>query len=309
MSKIYRIMATLGLATALFSTFVKADELPSAAPSEKSQETKSQEISSEDVLKISETLGYLIQKQLNMPGFKFDLDSIIKGMRNGVEGKSAPLTDKEYEEKIAIIQKIAMTQLAEQNLKAAEDFLAKNAKEAHVVEIEPNRLQYLVLKEGQGATVQAGDTPLINYTGKFIDGTVFGSSEELGNPVPLPLDQTIPGFSKGLQGMKEGEKRRLFIHPTLGYGTMGHLPPNSLLILEVEVVKANSPKVSEADEETELMPLALEDEENFDDLEDHDSDAEEEEENSTEHSSLKSEIKAPVQSTPNHPRTDQRHRG
>jgi len=69
---------------------------------------------------------------------------------------------------------------------------------------------------------------------------VFGSSEETGGPITIPLDQTIPGFSKGLVGMKEGEKRRLFVHPDLGYGTMGQLPPNELLIFDIEVVKADT---------------------------------------------------------------------
>jgi len=82
---------------------------------------------------------------------------------------------------------------------------------------------------------------LINYTGKYIDGTVFGSSETAGGPITVPIDQTIPGFSKGIVGMKEGEKRRLFVHPDMGYGTTGQLPPNSMLIFDIEVVKATSP--------------------------------------------------------------------
>ncbi len=56
----------------------------------------------------------------------------------------------------------------------------------------------------------------------------------------IPLDQTIQGFNLGIAGMKEGEKRRLFVHPELGYGTTGHLPPNSLLIFDIEVVKADN---------------------------------------------------------------------
>lgn len=63
----------------------------------------------------------------------------------------------------------------------------------------------------------------------------------------ISLDETIPGFNKGLIGMKEGEKRTLFIHPDYGYGTSGYLPPNSLLTFEVELIKANSPKSVETD--------------------------------------------------------------
>src|SRR5262249_32953701 len=95
-------------------------------------------------------------------------------------------------------------------------------------------------REGTGPAVESHSSPKIHYTGKYQDGTVFGTSEEMGGPITIPLDQTIPGFSKGITGMKEGEKRRLFVHPDLGYGTTGQLPPNELLIFDIEVVKANS---------------------------------------------------------------------
>ena len=85
----------------------------------------------------------------------------------------------------------------------------KNKKEHGVVEVVPGKLQYLIIKEGTGATVEPHSSPKIHYTGKYQDGTVFGTSEEMGGPITIPLDQTIPGFSKGIMGMKEGEKRRL----------------------------------------------------------------------------------------------------
>ena len=149
--------------------------------------------------------------------------------------------------------------------------MAKNAKEANVIEIEPGKLQYMILIKGNGPAVEAHATPSINYVGKYLDGTVFGSSEDAGGPINIPLDQTIPGFSKGIQGMKEGEKRRLFVHPSMGYGTMGHLPPNSLLIFDIEVVKASTPKEAMNDDE-DLLPLAFDDE----DLDDEEEDEEQE---------------------------------
>ena len=99
------------------------------------------------------------------------------------------------------------------------------------------KLHYHVEKEGTGAEVQAHFAPVIKYTGKFLDGSVFGASTE---EEMITLDETIPGFSKGIVGMKEGEKRILYIHPDMGYGASGYLPPNSLLTFEIEVVKANS---------------------------------------------------------------------
>jgi|694.fasta_scaffold35609_3 peptidylprolyl isomerase len=232
------------------------------------QDTKTQpqqEISKEDIQKISEAFGHFIGRNLNTPGINFDVEGVIRGIRNGVAGKPSPMSDKEYEEKMLMLQKIAFSKLSETNLKAANEFLTKNAKEKGIIEIEPGKLQYIILEQGNGPAVEATSHPMINYTGKYLDGTVFGSSTEAGGPITIPLDQTIPGFSKGITGMKEGEKRRLFMHPDLGYGTMGHLPPNSLLIFDIEVVKANAPKSSEhEDDEDDLLPLGLEDEKDED---------------------------------------------
>lgn len=193
-----------------------------------------------DMKKLSEAFGNFIGRNLKSPGLSFDLESIIKGIREGAAGQPSPLTEKEYEEMMTAVQEKAFKEMSSTNLKAANDFITKNKQESGVVEIVPGKLQYLILKEGNGATVDAHASPKINYTGKYLDGTVFGTSEEMGGPITIPLDQTIPGFSKGIIGMKEGEKRRLYVHPDLGYGTTGQLPPNELLIFDIEAVKANS---------------------------------------------------------------------
>ncbi len=101
-------------------------------------------------------------------------------------------------------------------------------------------MQFQIVQQGNGEEVLPDGAPLIHYKGTLLDGTVFATSEASLQPVTLPIKQTIPGFAKGIVGMKEGEKRILYIHPELAYGLSGHLPPNSLLIFEVEVVKANS---------------------------------------------------------------------
>lgn len=205
---------------------------PSANQNEKSDQI--------DMKKLSEAFGHFIGRNLQSPGLSFDLEGIIKGIREGAAGQPAPLTEKEYEEMMTAVQERAFKEMSSSNLKSANDFMQKNQTETGVVEVVPGKLQYQVMKEGTGATVEPHSSPKINYTGKYQDGTVFGTSEEMGGPITIPLDQTIPGFSKGIMGMKEGEKRRLFVHPDLGYGTSGQLPPNELLIFEIEVVKANS---------------------------------------------------------------------
>lgn len=193
-----------------------------------------------DMKKLSEAFGNFIGRNLQSPGLSFDLDSIIKGIREGATGQPSPLTEKEYEEMMTAVQEKAFKEMSSTNLKAANDFMAKNKQEKGIVEVIPGKLQFMVLKEGTGETVESHSSPKINYTGKYLDGTVFGTSEEMGGPITIPLDQTIPGFSKGIIGMKEGEKRRLYVHPDLGYGTTGQLPPNELLVFDIEAVKANS---------------------------------------------------------------------
>ncbi len=193
-----------------------------------------------DMKKLSEAFGHFIGRNLQSPGLSFDLDSIIKGIREGAAGQPAPLSEKEYEEMMTAVQEKAFKEMSSANLKAANEFMDKNKQTAGVVEVVPSKLQYSILKEGTGATVGAHSSPKIHYTGKYQDGTVFGTSEEMGGPITIPLDQTIPGFSKGITGMKEGEKRRLYVHPDLGYGTTGQLPPNELLIFDIEVIKADS---------------------------------------------------------------------
>ncbi len=193
-----------------------------------------------DMGKLSEAFGNFIGRNLKTPGVNFDLDRIVKGMRDGAAGKPSPLTDQEYEAMMTALQEQVFEQLAQDNLQAANDFLTKNAKAKGVFEIEPGKLQYIIVQEGKGAAVQSDSKPMINYTGRYLDGSVFDTSENMGGPVAIPLGQTIPGFTRGLVGMKEGEKRKIFIHPDLGYGTQSPLPPNAMLIFDVEVVKANS---------------------------------------------------------------------
>ncbi len=192
-----------------------------------------------NVDKISETLGHLIVRHLENPGFKFNVAKIMEGMKNEAAGKPSPMSEEEYEQTVSMIQENLFVQLAEKNLGAAVAFLEKNAKEEGVISLNP-KLQYKVVAAGDGEVVNAESIPLVHYTGKLMDGTAFSSSKESNRPISLPIKQTIPGFTEGLVGMKKGEKRVLYIHPELAYGVSGHLPPNSLLIFEVEIVEADT---------------------------------------------------------------------
>lgn len=260
--------ATTALATMLtFATSFAADQFQSSTQTiDQMQEqaaAQKQAAKQIDLPKISEAFGHFIGRNLKTPGVNFDLESVIKGMRDGAAGKPAPMSDKEYEQMMTAIQENAFHVLSEENLKAANEYLRKNKSEPGIVEIEGGKLQYKIEKPGSGETVAAHSSPQISYTGQFIDGTVFNSSAEAGGSVTIPLDQTIKGFNAGIAGMKEGEKRRLFIHPDLGYGTTGHFPPNSLLIFDIEVVKAHSPEQSLNDEDEEDDFSLSDDEDDF----------------------------------------------
>lgn len=207
-----------------------------------------------DVMKLSKAFGHLIGRNLETPGLTFNLEAIIEGMRDAAAGVDSPMTEVEYEEAMLSLQEAAFNDLAEANLEEANRILENNAREESVVKVGEGKVQYKVISEGQGSAVPEHGNPTISYRGTYSDGTLFGSSDETG-PVAVPLDQTVPGFAKGLVGMKEGEKRRIYIHPDEAYGVMGHLPPNSLLIFDVEVIRANSIEfdqpVAESDEGTE----------------------------------------------------------
>lgn len=267
MFKRTRLMAIAGLAAVLSCCQGTAADQKTEKAETTQQQTADIQI---DMNKLSEAFGNFIGKNLQMPGVKFDLESIIKGIRDGAAGKPSPLSEKEYEEMMAAVQEKAFKEMANKNLQAANEFLTKNSKESSVKELIPGKLQFVVVQEGNGAVVVEHSSPMIHYTGKYLDGTVFGTSEEMGGPITVPLDQTIPGFSKAVVGMKEGEKRKIYVHPDLGYGTTGQLPPNELLVFDVEVVKANTASDAEGKNASDKNGTDSEDNEDYDDYEDED---------------------------------------
>jgi len=207
----------------------------------------------EEMKELSATYGNLFGRSVKQMDFDINIEAFMQGFKDGMAGKPAPLSDQQFQQRMMLLQAQAAQATAEKNLKEAEAYLKDNATKSGVKELEPGKLQYTILSQGSGAAVAEHGKPEINYTGKYIDGTVFGSSEESGGPISISLDQTIPGFSEGLLGMREGEKRRLFIHPDLGYGAQGQLVPNSLLIFDIELVKASANDDDEASENGEEL--------------------------------------------------------
>ncbi|MFI5164205.1 MAG: peptidylprolyl isomerase [Bacteroidia bacterium] len=133
------------------------------------------------------------------------------------------------------------------NITAKEEAKAKAAKEsmdkmfANAI-TTPSGLKYVVEKEGTGKSPTAASNVTVHYTGTFTDGKIFDSSVQRGQPATFGLNQVIPGWTEGLQLMKEGGKTKFIIPPALGYGAQGGgpIPPNSTLIFEVELIKVNN---------------------------------------------------------------------
>ena len=126
----------------------------------------------------------------------------------------------------------------ENNAKAGKEFLEQNAKQEGV-HVTKSGLQYQIVKEGTGKKPGPNDVVTVHYTGRLIDGTVFDSSVERGEPATFAVGQVIPGWVEGLQPMREGAAWRLFIPSELAYGVHGTGPiqPNSTLIFDVQLIK------------------------------------------------------------------------
>ena len=130
------------------------------------------------------------------------------------------------------------------NKTIGREFMEENAKKDSVIQTKSG-LQYMVIKEGTGIKPNATDTVTVHYTGKLIDGTVFDSSVNSGEPATFALDQVIPGWTEGLQLMSEGSEYRLFIPSELAYGSKGagdQILPNSTLIFDVQLIKVTKKK-------------------------------------------------------------------
>lgn len=176
--------------------------------------------------------------------------SIIK---NGIEDsfKDAPkLSDEQIQVILTSLQQdIQAKRMKKQqeeaatNQKKADDFLAAN-KTKDGVKTTASGLQYIVLKEGTGVSPKATDKVKVHYEGKLIDGKVFDSSIKRGEPITFPLNGVIPGWTEGLQLMKEGAKYRFFIPPGLAYGAQGSgaIGPNEVLIFDVDLIAVNPPE-------------------------------------------------------------------
>lgn len=172
-----------------------------------------------------------------------DTDAFMQGLQDALGGDVQLSQDEMMQALTAFQQQMAQEQQAEADAARSESeaFLAENAQRDEVMTTDSG-LQYMVLEEGDGTeSPSATDTVRAHYEGRFIDGEVFDSSIERGQPAEFQLNQVIPGWTEGLQLMNEGDRYRLFIPAELGYGEggTGPIPPFSTLIFDVELLEVN----------------------------------------------------------------------
>ena len=192
---------------------------------------------------ISYSIGADIGDNLVGQGVDIDYDAFLTGLKTGYEKKEHMLTMQERKTLFKSVQNQIRQQqqiVAKNALAKAESFLSKNKSENPGV-IETNSgLQYKIIKEGNGKSPSSGmDQVRVQYEGKLIDGTIFDSSYEKGEPFVTRLNRVIKGWTEGIQLMKEGSEYEFFIHPKLAYGDRrnNNIPPNSVLLFKVELEK------------------------------------------------------------------------
>ena len=179
--------------------------------------------------------------ELNVADFAEGIQTVYGDKQPKMTYAQAKTVIQEYFEAMAARQQQENQAKAKINEEAGKAYLEKN-KDREGVFTTASGLQYEVLKEGNGKKPAAHDSVTVHYTGKLIDGTVFDSSVERGEPATFGVTQVIPGWVEALQLMSEGAQWRLFIPSNLAYGPNGAGPigPNETLIFDVELIKINN---------------------------------------------------------------------
>ena len=181
-------------------------------------------------------IGYSLQ-QMQMD----DMDaSLVASGINQVVNDSSAYDQMMAQNVFMQLQNAVQEKKSMETIEEGTKFLEENGKREGVITTESG-LQYEILTEGDGPMPTDTSNVTVNYKGTLIDNTVFDSSYERDEPVSFRLDRVIPGWTEGLQLMPVGSKYKFYIPSNLGYGPRGagRIPPNSVLIFEVELISIN----------------------------------------------------------------------
>ena len=195
---------------------------------------------------IEQRVSYGVGRQLgdqlrNNPFKDFDVSAVQAGLADAIANAASQVSDEDLNEAFAVVsKKMQELEQAEAKEKSAEGeaFLAENAKREEVTVTESG-LQYEVLATGEGEKPSAASTVRTHYHGTFINGDIFDSSVDRGQPAEFPVGGVIAGWTEALQLMTEGSKWRLYVPYNLAYGergSQGAIPPYATLVFEVELL-------------------------------------------------------------------------
>jgi FKBP-type peptidyl-prolyl cis-trans isomerase FklB len=196
-----------------------------------------------DEQKVSYGFGLQFGEQLRRNNFDgLELEAVLAGIRHWYEQRQAVLSDAQLNPSYQVIQdrqKAKAAELDSKRLALAEQFMKANAEREEVTTTDSG-LQYEVLETGTGDQPGPQSTVVTHYHGTFIDGTVFDSSVERGQPAEFGVHQVIPGWTEALQMMSVGDKWRIACPPKLAYGEQGagdSIPPNTTLVFEIHLIE------------------------------------------------------------------------
>ncbi|MEO7598186.1 MAG: FKBP-type peptidyl-prolyl cis-trans isomerase [Opitutus sp.] len=192
-----------------------------------------------------EEFGWFMAKRVGLAELDFNpsqIAALIKGLSAAAGGKDSPYDLEKIGPSMDVFmkgkQESYMSKLKEKSLAETTAFVTEVKKKGDVI-VLPSGLMYQVLKAGEGPAPKPTETVKVHYTGTLVNGTVFDSSVQRGEPVEFQLDQVIPGWAEGLQKISKGGKIKLYIPPDLAYGDEGRqgIPPASTLVFEVELIE------------------------------------------------------------------------
>ena len=196
---------------------------------------------STDQARVSYGIGRQLGDQLrDNPPPGASLEAIVAGLRDAFHGQPSQVDPEALNASFRVIREIMQAEAAAKAEKAAaagRDYLVENAKREGVTVLESG-LQYEVLVAGEGAKPSREDHVRTHYHGTLIDGTVFDSSYDRGQPAEFPAGGVIAGWVEALQLMNTGSKWRLHVPSELAYGAqgVGSIPPHSVLVFDVELL-------------------------------------------------------------------------
>lgn len=191
--------------------------------------------------KVSYSLGVNIAKNMQQQGMtELSSESLTKGLEDALKSADLQIPEEEGQQILqAFFQKIQEKQF-EKNITEGKLFLEENAKKEGVVSL-PSGLQYEIITEGSGEIPAATDTVTTHYHGTLINGSVFDSSYDRGEPASFPVNGVIKGWIEALQLMPVGSKWKLFIPAELAYGANPHpggpIEPHMVLLFDIELLK------------------------------------------------------------------------